>query len=176
MAAYIDLNPVRAGILEDPADYRWCGIAEASTGRHRAMEGLRIVVAALERVHPEAGEGSKQGPVVEVLSKYRLFVYGEGAERQGFTVEGLPLRKGFDREAVLKVVTDKGQLGLEDFLRLRVRYFADGAIFGTRGFVDSMFGAMKGRFGPKRKDGARRVRGLNGELYVLRDLKKAVFG
>ena len=27
MAAYIDLNPVRAGMVEDPADYRWCGYA-----------------------------------------------------------------------------------------------------------------------------------------------------
>ena len=24
MAVYIDLNPVRAGIVDDPADYRWC--------------------------------------------------------------------------------------------------------------------------------------------------------
>ena len=29
MATYIDLNPVRAGIVEDPKDYRWCGYAEA---------------------------------------------------------------------------------------------------------------------------------------------------
>ena len=29
MAAYIDLNPVRAGIVEDPKDYRFCGYAEA---------------------------------------------------------------------------------------------------------------------------------------------------
>ena len=71
-----------------------------------------------------------------LLSTYRLFVYGEGEQREGFTAEGVPLRKGFDREAVLKVVTEKGRLGLEDFLRLRVRYFTDGAILGTRGFVD----------------------------------------
>ena len=25
MAAYIDLNPVRAGMVSDPADYRWSG-------------------------------------------------------------------------------------------------------------------------------------------------------
>ena len=25
MAAYIDLNPVRAGLVEDPKDYRFCG-------------------------------------------------------------------------------------------------------------------------------------------------------
>ncbi|MFT6179598.1 MAG: hypothetical protein ACJA1W_001947, partial [Akkermansiaceae bacterium] len=29
MAAYIDLNPVRAGICKDPADYRWCSYGEA---------------------------------------------------------------------------------------------------------------------------------------------------
>ena len=86
------------------------------------------------------------------------------------------MRRGFDREAVLKVVSEKGRVGLEDFLRLRVRYFADGAILGTRGFVDSIFAGARERFGARRKDGARRVRGLNGELYVLRDLKKAVFG
>ncbi|MFV0337994.1 MAG: transposase, partial [Chthoniobacterales bacterium] len=29
MAAYIELNPVRAGLVKDPKDYRWCGYAEA---------------------------------------------------------------------------------------------------------------------------------------------------
>jgi hypothetical protein len=29
MAAYIDLSPVRAGLVDDPADYRWCGYGEA---------------------------------------------------------------------------------------------------------------------------------------------------
>jgi putative transposase len=24
VAAYIDLNPVRAGLVDDPKDYRWC--------------------------------------------------------------------------------------------------------------------------------------------------------
>ena len=29
VAAYIDLNPLRAGLREDPKDYRYCGYAEA---------------------------------------------------------------------------------------------------------------------------------------------------
>src|ERR1700739_5057236 len=29
VAAYIDLNPLRAGLCEDPKDYRYCGYAEA---------------------------------------------------------------------------------------------------------------------------------------------------
>ena len=32
MAAYIDLNPVRAGMVSDPKDYRWCSYAEAVAG------------------------------------------------------------------------------------------------------------------------------------------------
>ena len=32
MSAYIDLNAVRAGMVEDPKDYRWCGYAEAVAG------------------------------------------------------------------------------------------------------------------------------------------------
>ena len=32
MAAYIDLNPIRAGLVESPEDYRWCGYSEALGG------------------------------------------------------------------------------------------------------------------------------------------------
>jgi REP element-mobilizing transposase RayT len=35
IAAYIDLNPVRAGIVTDPKDYRWCSYAESVAGNHR---------------------------------------------------------------------------------------------------------------------------------------------
>jgi putative transposase len=32
MAAYIDLNPVRAGMVKDPADYWWSSYGEALGG------------------------------------------------------------------------------------------------------------------------------------------------
>jgi putative transposase len=37
MAAYIDLNPVRAGMVSDPADYRWSSYGEAVGGGRRGM-------------------------------------------------------------------------------------------------------------------------------------------
>lgn len=45
MAAYIDLNPVRAGMVEDPTDYRWSSYGEAVGGGKKgngkkAREGL----------------------------------------------------------------------------------------------------------------------------------------
>jgi putative transposase len=46
MAAYIDLNPVRADIVSDPKDYRWCGYAAAVAGVKAERTGLGIVAAA----------------------------------------------------------------------------------------------------------------------------------
>jgi hypothetical protein len=46
MAAYIDLNPVRAGIVADPKHYRWCGYAEAVAGIKMAKEGIKVAVEA----------------------------------------------------------------------------------------------------------------------------------
>ena len=56
MAAYIDLNPVRAGMVEDPADYRWSGYAEAMAGKARSRRGLgRIIGQMAWRQHRESG-------------------------------------------------------------------------------------------------------------------------
>ena len=171
MAAYIDLNPVRANLVEDPKDYRWCGYAETLAGRRRAKEGLRIVVAGGERVAPE------NLTLVEAVARYRVWLFGQGEANEGTDAEGCPLRRGFSREAVTRVLEEKGRVALADYLRLRVRYFADGAVLGTRGFVDGVFTAFRKRFGAKRKDGARRLRGVaSRELFALRDLRVRAMG
>jgi hypothetical protein len=99
IAAYIDLNPVRAGLVKAPADYRWSSYGELSLGK---------------------------------------------------------------------------------MLRCRVRYFTDGAVIGSGRFVNEAFAGARERFGPKRKDGARRMRGaaaaatMAGKLWSLRDLQKGI--
>ncbi|MBM3881789.1 MAG: hypothetical protein FJ387_19040, partial [Verrucomicrobia bacterium] len=40
VSAYIDLNAVRAGLVEDPKDYRHCGYAAAVAGDAKARAGL----------------------------------------------------------------------------------------------------------------------------------------
>ena len=47
MAAYIDLNPVRAGMVEDPAGYRWSSYGEAVGGGIRAMGRKRGKVSSV---------------------------------------------------------------------------------------------------------------------------------
>ena len=169
MAAYIDLNPVRANLVEDPQEYRWCGYAEAMAGKRAAKEALRLIIAGGQRVAPETFT-LNQG-----LAKYRVWLFGQGEAHEGITDQGQPMRKGFSRDIVAQVVAEKGRVALEDYLRLRVRYFADGAVLGTRRFVDEVFTTFRDRFGPKRKDGARRLRGVHSnDLYALRDLQGTV--
>ncbi len=46
IAAYIELNPVRAGLCEDPKEYRYCGYAEAMVrGSEIALEGIRTLLS-----------------------------------------------------------------------------------------------------------------------------------
>ena len=69
-------------------------------------------------------------------------------------------------------------VALGRMLRWRVRYFTDGAVIGSRGFVDEVFRLCRERFGSKRKDGARKWRGQGapaaGTLWSVRDLKKGI--
>jgi exodeoxyribonuclease V beta subunit len=67
MAAYIDLNPVRAGLVKDPKDYRWCGYAEALSGSRRAQRGLWLGVA--ETFRDISGDASKNSLKQSALSK-----------------------------------------------------------------------------------------------------------
>jgi putative transposase len=66
-------------------------------------------------------------------------------------------------------------------LRCRVRYFSDGAVLGSREFVDGVFMACRERFGKTRTSGARKLRGSSaaaaaatGVLWSVRDLKKGI--
>jgi REP element-mobilizing transposase RayT len=43
VAKYIDTNAVRAGIVERPEDYTWCGYAQACAGRERAQQALTTI-------------------------------------------------------------------------------------------------------------------------------------
>jgi hypothetical protein len=71
----------------------------------------------------------------------------------------------------------KAKPTLGEALRRRVRYFCDGAVFGSREFVDTVFRENRSRFGPRRASGARPLRQLNApHLHVLRDLQKDVLG
>jgi putative transposase len=177
VAAYIDLNPVRAGLVSRPEDYRWCGYGEAVGGGHRAdkaREGLgRVLGEALRGVDLKQDWD-------RTIARYRVLLYDEGREVSGDRQLGASGRRGMNEDQVEAIVSSGGMMSLAEALRHRVRYFRDGAVLGSAEFVEGVFEREKGRgrrFGEKRKSGARKMRGADwGELRVLRDLQKDVMG
>jgi len=165
MAAYIDLNPVRAGLVEDPKDYRWCGYAEAVSGSRRAQRGLSKVTA-------KPVDGWEQAGGAEA---YRCLLYSSGVEIKDAQNETV-VRQGVTPEEAREVLQSGGKLSVKELVRLRVRYFSDGLVLGSKEFVEGVFQENRNKFGPKRKDGARRVSESAGEMFALRRLRKKAVG
>ena len=165
VAAYIDLNPVRAKLVTDPKDYRWSGYGEACRGGKAAREGL---MAVHDSRHYE-----QSGAWRHVNARYRVLLYAEAEERRAAD-GGRVLRKGLATTEVDKVLESNGKLPLAEILRCRVRYFTDGMAIGDKEFVERIFNENRGFFGPKRKDGARKMRfGEWGDLRTFRALRIA---
>ncbi len=164
MAAYIDLNPFRAGIVDDPAQYRWCGYAEAVAGRKQARKGLSMAV--------EAALGNAVDPR-QVMGEYRKHLFREG-EQEKRNEAGAVVRRGIGEERVKEVLAGNGKIDLLEAIRCRVRYFCDGVVLGSRAFVNEFFKVNRSRFGSRRREGARRLHGINApDLFALRDVRVA---
>jgi putative transposase len=181
MAAYIDLNPVRAGICKDPADYRWSSYGEAVGGGRGAKKAQNGLVRALRGHEGHAGT-SRAWAQGGVSKEYRKLLLTNGSEQNENCSDGRKRthQKGMDRKVAEK---EKARLENEDARDLKiakavhckVRYFRDAAVLGSRKFVNDFFESQRDRFSLKRKDGARKARGslkeLAGEIWSLRDLK-----
>ena len=187
MAAYIDLNPVRAGMVADPADYRWSSYGEAMGGGPKG-NGKKARAGFVRAIMAHKGwEADARHWPGEVSKSYRMILLEEGEEKlkevvnKGGKLEVKVVRKGMKKAAVdaeMERLQRNRDVAIGKMLRCRVRYFTDGAVIGSRGFVDEVFRLCRDRFGPRRKDGAWRWRG-NGaaaaeSLWSVRDLKTGI--
>ena len=104
MALYIDLNPVRAGLVEDPKNYRWTGYGEACGGSKRARRGLcRVMEAPMDSWEERKGElptsPRLRGPGTSG-GAYRCWLFGEGLEVGVEKLEGLGAGAGVERDGL----------------------------------------------------------------------------
>lgn len=169
MAAYIDLNPLRAGLVPDPKDYHWCGYAEAVAGKVPARRGLCAILR-----HTTFGV-NRCVTWATTAPRYRTLLFLHGEERPTDTVREIAGKRGLSQSAVEAELAKGGELSVGQVIRHRLRYFSDGAVFGSAEFVDQIFRENRSQFGQNRKSGARRMRGADwGDLRVARDLQKDV--
>ena len=176
VAAYIDLNPVRARLVERPEDYRWSGYGEASgTGKGAAI--ARLGLGSIQREALESPGTSLDWE--HTRDRYRRLLYIEGEEIPSDEAYHAPTRPGIAPEVVSQVTSGSPPDSLPELLRRKVRYFCDGAVLGSEAFIEEIFDKLRaeGRISPKRRSGARAPRGNGwGELKVLRDLRVRVYG
>lgn len=154
LLAYVDLNPIRAGIVEKPEEYKWC-----SLGYH-IQAGNREDLLSVDFGLGDWEEHDSR----EVVRKYREFVYEKGAvnAEKGAVID----QKVVDRERKRKY-----RVSRTDRFRYRSRYFTDSGIIGSKAFVGEVFDRVKHLL--RSKDGRRfkRVTGIEG-MYSMKRLQE----
>ncbi|NCD34503.1 MAG: transposase [Spartobacteria bacterium] len=140
VAAYIEMNPVRACIVPDPSLYRFCGLGDAVIGSDTAQKGL-----------------------MEIMAQKGLAFGVEGCRDWADTV-------GKYSEEILLYCQQKSSRYPVPQLLARCRYFTDGQVLGSSGFVEAFFEEHRDYFGPRRRVGRRRVKGGWPTMYAIRDV------
>jgi REP element-mobilizing transposase RayT len=119
VAAYIDLNPVRAGIVEDPKDYRFCGYAEAVATGGEIVKGLRLAVRC-DNCSDE-----------EMLATYRVVLFGKGSLAKRCDPKAARISVAAQRQ----VAQSGGRLTRSERFRSRVGWFSRSIALGSATFV-----------------------------------------
>ncbi len=152
--AYIDLNPIRAGIVERPEEYRW-----NSLGYH-VQTGNRGGFLSLDFGLREFGGKDQK----ERLRRYRRFVYETGAVNtdKGAAVDDKVLEE--ERKKDFKLTRTER-------FRYRTRYFSDSGIIGTKEFVNKTYQRFSHYFQSREDRSPNHIQGLKG-FYSLKRLNE----
>ncbi len=157
--AYIDLNPLRAGIVSRPEDYRW-----NSLGYH-VQTNNRDNFLSTDFGLKEFNVKSKK----KRITRYRRYVYEAGAVNR-------------PEKGKTKVIGDKilekerkreFELSRSDRFRYRTRYFTDSGVIGSKEFVSKTYMRFKHHFNSKNEKKPKPVKGLTG-VYSLKRLSEVI--
>ncbi len=157
--AYIDLNPLRAGLVERPEQYRW-----NSLGYHVQTNNQDDFLST-DFGLKEFNVQSKK----ERIRRYRRYVYEAGSLNQP--------EKGNTKAIKVKVLEKERRRGFElsksDRFRYRTRYFTDSGIIGSKEFVAANYQRFKNLFNSKHEKKPKPIKGLDG-LYSLKRLSENI--
>lgn len=189
-AAYIDLAPVREGIVEDPADFRWSSYGEACG--EAGVGGSEAARAGICRMWLEFGQEGRDAArwkdEVEVAYRVALLQGAAACLQEQAGGKGMVTlevaREGMNPEKVreeLEKFEKSGKGSLFASLGWKTRHYAAGVALGSLDFVQRVFEGCREHFGASRRIGPCELRGRQaetnaGRLYCLRNLSKEVDG
>ncbi len=149
--AYIDLNPVRAGIVDFPEDYCWSSLG------HHVQSGNKDGFLSTDFGLPEFNLLNEK----ERVRRYRRHLYeAGGVKRPGKDFAGK------ERETESDSARTRRFTG-------KTRYFSDSGIIGSKKFVALNYQLFKSHFQCKREKKPKPIKGLDG-IYSLKKLSKSL--
>ena len=153
--AYVELNAVRAGIVERPEDYRWCGLSHYVTGGRAAswLDHETFAKKMWWRVeeHDKMHETTEAMSISELerrrsmVKRYLALVYYAGnVDRSG--------KAGLSDELVESAIgEDFASVGILSSLDRRMRPFSHGVFLGSKAFCGEMFNELRDHFVTKKE-------------------------
>lgn len=157
--AYIDLNPLRAGMVDRPEEYRW-----NSLGYHLQTENKDQFLST-DFGLKEFSVRSKK----ERIRLYRRYVYEAGALNRPDKMQA----KVVDDKVVAKEREKDFEISRTSRFRYRTRYFTDSGIIGSKEFVSANYQRFKHLFYSKREKKPKPIKGLEG-MYSLKRLSEVI--
>ncbi len=155
--AYVELNPVRAGIVQRPEDYRWNSLGYYFQTNNK--DNLLSMDFGLKEFGVKA--------TWESLRRYRRYVYEAGAVEH----PGKPGSRIIEEKTVQRERKKEYQVNRIDRFRHRTRYFTDSGIIGSKAFVFQTYQQFKKLFQSKLEKKPKPIKGLDG-LYSLKRLNE----
>ncbi len=157
--AYIDLNPLRAGIAKRPEDYRWnsLGYHVQTTDRDNFLS----TDFGLKEFNVKS--------IKERIRRYRRYVYEAGAINRPDKMQA----KVIDDKVVAKERKKEFEISRISRFRYRTRYFTDSGIIGSKEFVSINYQRFKHLFYSKHEKKPNPVKGLSG-VYSLKRLSEVI--
>lgn len=153
LLAYIDLNPVRAGITKKPEAYRWSGLGYLiQTANRDGLIKMDFGLSEWNSIKPR-----------DIIRLYRQFVYETGAidtcngQTMDLNIVEQERTKGFGMTRV-------------DLFAHRCRYFTDSGIIGSREFVEKGFKIVQHVLKSKNERRFTRISGLS-SIYSMKKLR-----
>ena len=149
--AYVDLNPVRAGIVKRPEQYRWSSIG------YRVQRGTEDGFLS-----GSYGADSEDADAAERFRVYRKYLYEVGRiEKRG----AARIEAGIYNDAA----ACDFNISAMDRFGVRNRYFVDSGVIGSRVFVSTIFDEFRERCRWRAIRKPKRVTGVDG-MYSLKRL------
>jgi REP element-mobilizing transposase RayT len=157
--AYIDLNPVRAGLVDRPEEYRWNSI-----GYHLQTENKDQFLSTDFGLKEFNVKSEK-----ERIRRYRRYVYEAGAISRPDKMQA----KVIGGKVIAKERKKDFEISRISRFRHRTRYFTDSGIIGSKEFVAENYLRFKHLFHSKHEKKPKPIKGLHG-VYSLKRLSEMI--